>query len=688
MSTSIEKILLIKKIFSDIANAIETQGVPIGQCEGPDTYAEKILQIVTCDHPDVPDIPDIPDEPTLPAGIVCDYDSFTFEAEGGVRDVIVTYLRYKSIHNPSISYVSDNDWLQLNTLTNNSTSTYRVTIAENESTANRVAKITFACEDDLTTATHVITVTQKGKTIVEEVNPVEVTCLSSSSVEIPAEGSELNVTIQYKYATTIDTPVMSRDWIVLDGAEENKQDDDTTTVNYKFIVSENEVADRSKTLTFSAKGKNNSSDSANVTVSQKKVVTPESVITFELKIEPESLTIYKGDTGSFILKADKYIDGVFDKTIVATTDATWRSSNSSILSVVRGEVTGLAIGNAAAIATYQGRTISGTVNVIARPPEPVCKVTLNPSAVSLGYQAGSTATVYATFENATPYDVVSNENCQITYLEQEDTNRHSYQIKSLKNGGTSDLTSYVQIKYTNTLTNQIASINIPVTIAHAPSATISVSPTSVNFTSGGGNKKVTVSVTNTDTYYVVNEDLDWLTASISGNTVTLVANPNESTASRSGKVIISCVGLDEVEKQAWVNVTQDEKVIVEEPSPMYYGYIPYIKGVSPTGYDKITGDYILQCVDDGTITKVDQATTMGKTSFGVVPKYSMLLIAVPSGEYVATMDNGIGGKVPFSVSPYSNGEYTVTIDGIAYNLYGEYTSINYPEDSTFFYIDK
>lgn len=125
----------------------------------------------------------------------------------------------------------------------------------------------------------------------------------------------------------------------------------------------------------------------------------------------------------------------------------------------------------------------------------------------------------------------------------------------------------------------------------------------------------------------------------------------------------------------------------EGPLPMYYGYIPFIKGVSPTGYDKITGDYILQCVEDGTIKKIDEAKTMGKTSFGVVPKYSLLLIAVPSGEYVVTMDNGIGGKVPFSVSPYSNGEYTVTIDGIAYSLYGEYTSINYPEDSTFFYID-
>lgn len=684
MSNLIEKITLIGNIFDDIASAISEKGISIGQCDGPETYADKIRQIKVCDHQEEPD------EPTLPAATLCDYNSITMEAEGGTKEVLVSYLRYKFISEPSITYVSGSDWLKIQTLSSGSISTYQLIVTKNELTTNRVAKITFACEDDLTVAKHVLTLTQKA--VVEEVYPVTVTCLTGSSVEIPSEGSNFKVSVQYKNATTIDTPSVTSDWITLDNTEENIQDENTTVVDYTFSASKNETADRSKVLMFSARGKENSTDSANVTVSQKKVVTPESVITFELKIEPESLTIYQGDTGSFMLKADKYIDGVFDKTIVATTDATWRSSDSSILSVVRGEVTGLAIGNAAAIATYQGRTISGTVNVIARPPEPVCKVTLNPSAVSLGYQAGSTATVYATFENATPYDVVSNENCQITYLEQEDTNRHSYQIKSLKNGGTSDLTSYVQIKYTNTLTNQVASINVPVTIAHAPSATISVSPTSVNFTSGGGNKTVTVSVTNTDTYYVVNEDLDWLTASISGNTVTLVANPNESTASRSGKVIISCVGLDEVEKQAWVNVTQDGKVIIDEPQPMYYGYISKdlrqkYNLTNAIGYSGITEACILEAVDLGTIKKIDEATTMGKTSFGVVPKYSMLLIAVPSGEYVVKLDDAFGNKVNFTFDPCSNGEHSINIDEASYSLYGEYQNSDL-SDNKWFYIDK
>lgn len=130
----------------------------------------------------------------------------------------------------------------------------------------------------------------------------------------------------------------------------------------------------------------------------------------------------------------------------------------------------------------------------------------------------------------------------------------------------------------------------------------------------------------------------------------------------------------------------------EENLPMYYGYIPYDSSIEPAtwkseGFNLITEDWILDGVTNGNITKVD-AGSMDKTSFGVVPKRSLLLIAVPSDSGLAgKMDNGIGGKVAFSVSPYSNGENVIDIEGHPFKLYGEYTSINYPEDSTFFYID-
>lgn len=681
MATLHENILDVKNIFQEIADAIREKLGPdaIGECEGPSTYAEKILQIPICDS--TPDDP-TPDDPIIAAGIVCDDTGIIVNSQPYEKEVVVTYLRYKSILEPKIS--NNPDWITIETVSPGSVSTYKVRILENTTTEERSAKITFSCIGEVNTAQHIINVIQRGKT--EEIVPqVSVTCLNKV-IEVPAEGDNTEVSVQYENAISIDDPV-TEDWITLKDYRDSNQGS-IKIRTYRFTIPENNTdSDRAQIITFSAVGEN-SSDSDSATINQKKVVTPESVITYKLKIEPESLTIYQGDVGLFTLIADKYIDGVFDKTIVATTDATWKSSNSNILSVVRGEVTGLSIGTATVIATYQGQTVNGSVKVIEKSADPVCKVTLNPQSVSLGYLAGSTASVQATFENAEPHSVTSNEYCEITLGEEIATNVYKYNIKSLQNGGSSDRSTSVTITYTNLLTNTTQSIQVPVTIAHVPSATISVNPTSINFTYGGGNKTATVTVTNTETYYTTKEDLDWLTLSTSGNVITLTADPNESTSNRSGRVIVSCTGLDNVEHQAWINVTQDGQVIVEEPKPMYYGYIPFIKGVSPTGYDKITGDYILQCVEDGTITKVDQATTMGKTSFGIVPKYSLLLIAVPSGEYVATMDDGDGAKVKFdSTTPNSNGENTVAIDGIAYGLYGQYAPFDLPNESTFFYID-
>lgn len=682
MSSSAEKIKLIKDIFDDIASAIIEKGIDVGECESPATYAEKIRQIQTCDHQE-------PDQPVLPAGIVCDYTSMISGPEGGTRNITVSYLRYKAIHEPSISYVSGNNWLQISTVSSGDNSVYKLTIAENTLTTNRVAKITFACEDDSTIATHVITLTQKA--FVEEINPVSVMCLSGSSIEVPSEGSDFNVSVQYKNATTINTPSITSDWITLNNTEENVQDENTTVVNYTFSASKNETADRSKVLMFSARGKENSTDSANVTVSQKKVVTPDSVITYDLQIEPNSAEVNVGDITSFVIKCTTYSDGVvISENEVVTSLATWTSSDYSIASVTRGDVTGKKVGSVTITAAYNGKTVIATVKVNPKPVEPICKVTLDPTSIILDYHAGYEATAYATFENATPHSVVSNEYCKIEYVEEEATNVHEYKFTSLQNGKTSDINTNVQIKYTNTLTGNVETITVPVTINKLPGATLNVNPTSVTFTYGGGIKTAKVTTTNTETYFVAKEDLDWLDATIDGMTIKLTADLNESTASRNGRVIVSCIGPDDVEKQAWIEVVQEGKPVISEPKPMYYGYIPYIKGVSPTGYDKITGDYILQCVEDGTIKKIDKATTMGKTSFGVVPKYSLLLIAVPSDSgLVGKMDDGDGAKVNFaSATPNSNGENTININGIAYSLYGQYAPFDLPNESTFFYIIK
>ena len=132
---------------------------------------------------------------------------------------------------------------------------------------------------------------------------------------------------------------------------------------------------------------------------------------------------------------------------------------------------------------------------------------------------------------------------------------------------------------------------------------------------------------------------------------------------------------------------------IEEPSPMYYGYIPtqliIDHGLNKTDnwFENVTEECILEAIELGTITKVDQATTMGKTSFGVVPEDTMLLIAVPSDSgLVATLDDAFGNKVRFTLDPCSNGEHTINIDGIAYSLYGEYQNSDIAGNK-WFYID-
>lgn len=124
--------------------------------------------------------------------------------------------------------------------------------------------------------------------------------------------------------------------------------------------------------------------------------------------------------------------------------------------------------------------------------------------------------------------------------------------------------------------------------------------------------------------------------------------------------------------------------------PMYYGYIPYMPDDpnDPADYSEVTGDYILKCVNEyKTITKV-VATTMERTSFGVVPKYSMLLIAVPSDSgLVVTKDNGLGGKVPFGLDPGTNGDFEIDIEGKLYKLYGEYQNYSIANNK-YFYIDQ
>ena len=120
---------------------------------------------------------------------------------------------------------------------------------------------------------------------------------------------------------------------------------------------------------------------------------------------------------------------------------------------------------------------------------------------------------------------------------------------------------------------------------------------------------------------------------------------------------------------------------------IYYGRLSIAEvGGKVVQYDAITDEMI----KNGTnITKIT-SQTLGKTSLGkqsTTAEGDYTIVAVPKNEgYVATRDNGLGGKVIFNKEVAgANGDVTLNIDGNEYVLYGE---ILISPAEIFIYIDK
>ena len=125
---------------------------------------------------------------------------------------------------------------------------------------------------------------------------------------------------------------------------------------------------------------------------------------------------------------------------------------------------------------------------------------------------------------------------------------------------------------------------------------------------------------------------------------------------------------------------------------MYYGYIV---GDTLSSYNKITQDIINTNVALGNL-KVSDASSLNKTSIGIVPSGAWMFIAVPqSTQYLPTKDNGIGQKVKFDVDDdieagnpdkilETNGNVILNLSNSNYLVFGEYSTI---EGERFIYID-
>lgn len=118
-----------------------------------------------------------------------------------------------------------------------------------------------------------------------------------------------------------------------------------------------------------------------------------------------------------------------------------------------------------------------------------------------------------------------------------------------------------------------------------------------------------------------------------------------------------------------------------KPEVAYIFYGKFVDQIN--SFDELTPEMLVS--PDNKIISVS-AGKMGKTPINDIVAGNKVLVLVPSDYgYVATKDNGIGGKVPFDTSIMGcNGEKQLSVDGTTYNIYGEFMTVS---GQLFIYVD-
>lgn len=113
-------------------------------------------------------------------------------------------------------------------------------------------------------------------------------------------------------------------------------------------------------------------------------------------------------------------------------------------------------------------------------------------------------------------------------------------------------------------------------------------------------------------------------------------------------------------------------------------YIFYGKLVDQiNSFDEITAEMLVS--PDNNIVSVS-AEKMGKTVIaGLQPGNKVAVLVPEDSDFIATKDNGIGGKVAFDETVMgANGNKVVSIDGENYRVYGEFMTVS---GELFIYVD-
>lgn len=175
------------------------------------------------------------------------------------------------------------------------------------------------------------------------------------------------------------------------------------------------------------------------------------------------------------------------------------------------------------------------------------------------------------------------------------------------------------------------------------------------------------------------------------NGLTVTANYSDGTSSQVASSDYSLGGTLAV-GESTITVTYKGKTatfkvtVSEKPSEkMYYGRLSIAEvGGSVIQFNELTEEMI----KTGAAITITNSQTLGKTSLGIADDTATgdyQIVVVPSSKnYTVTKDNGLGGKVPFDEDTAGANGIDITIDGLAYKLYGE---ILLAQGETFIYID-
>lgn len=120
---------------------------------------------------------------------------------------------------------------------------------------------------------------------------------------------------------------------------------------------------------------------------------------------------------------------------------------------------------------------------------------------------------------------------------------------------------------------------------------------------------------------------------------------------------------------------------IPKPEVAYIFYGKFVDQIN--SFDELTPEMLVS--PENKIISVS-AGKMSKTPISDIVAGNKVLVLVPSDYgYVATKDNGIGGKVPFDTSIMGcNGEKQIAVDGTSYNIYGEFMTVS---GELFIYVD-